>query len=222
MTELTKEELVVELKRYAGWDLGKENVKLTYEIWEKQYREIKDNLNLGYHGKLESVFEVGCGSGASLIFFEKDGIRCGGIDYSSTLLDVAGRVLETKDLECLEACQLPTEVKYDAVLSNSVFSYFDDIQYAEQVLDQMLKKSNYSMGILDIHNKEKEDAFYEYRMSLEADYKERYKNLPKLFYEKSFFEAFAEKNDLRIQFLPSTLEGYWNNEYIFHCYMYRQ
>ena len=60
----------------------------------------------------------------------------------------------------------------------------------------------------------------EYRINNTPDYKERYKDLPKLFYRKEFFQEFANKHNLKIVFEKSTVEGYWNNEFIFNCFMY--
>ena len=45
------------------------------------------------------TYEVGGGSGATLFLFEKDGIRCGEIDYSENLVEIARGVLQTNDIE---------------------------------------------------------------------------------------------------------------------------
>ena len=131
-------------------------------------------------------------------------------------------ISETDLLECYcdEAINLPTDIVYDSVLSNGVFHYFPDVKYAENVLEKMLKKARQSIGILDIHDIEKKEAFMEYRINNTPDYKERYKDLPKLFYRKEFFQEFANKHNLKIVFEKSTVEGYWNNEFIFNCFMY--
>ena len=85
----------------------------------------------------------------------------------------------------------------------------------------MLAKCHSSIGILDIHDKEKERAFKEYRIRNTEDYEERYKDLPKLFYPRQFFEDFARKHGLSIRFKESTVKGYWNNDFIFNCFMQR-
>lgn len=217
------EQIFLELKRSNGFDIVDNG--LAYSIWKTQYQQIKDFLEEdSENGKaiiLNSVYEVGCGSGANLYLFEKDGIKCGGMDYSCALIEIAHRVLKSKDIECAEASLLKTEPLYDAVFANSVFPYFDNEQYALEVLNQMLAKTNFSIGIIDVHDKEKEEAFLQYRKSIIEDYEERYKNLPKLFYNKQFFINFAEKNKLEIKFVTSTVKGYWNNEFVYNCYMYK-
>lgn len=76
--------------------------------------------------------------------------------------------------------------------------------------------------LLDVHDAEKRDDFLQVRRALDPDYDERYKNLDKLFYARSFFERFAEKHGLFVVFVDSTIEGYWNNPFIYHVYFYRE
>ena len=94
----------------------------------EQYERTKEALfaGLGKNIRECSVYEVGCGSGANLYLFEKDGMICGGADYSPNLIECAKKVLHTEDIICAEANQIPREPRYDALLSNSVFSYFAD------------------------------------------------------------------------------------------------
>lgn len=198
---------------------------LTYEALLKQYIQIKNELSFCAEGLqtqgIESLYEVGCGSGANLYLFEQDGIRCGGVDYSQSMIECAKTVLTSGDLVCDEAINLETETKYDAILSNSVFSYFVDEKYALEVLERMYKKANYSIGIIDIHDKEKEQDFITYRKKTVKDYEKRYQNLPKLFYSRQFFLDFAVKHHMNIKFAYSNIPGYWNNDFVFQCFMYK-
>lgn len=227
LTGNDKQKIFLELKRSNGFDLM--NGGLTYEALIEQYNQIKQELFCGWTGRSENsdhtncknVYEVGCGSGASLYLFENDGIQCGGLDYSEHLLESAKRVLRTKDLCCDEAVNLDTESKYTVVLSNSVFSYFEDEKYAYQVLEKMYEKTLCLIGIIDIHDIKKKEDFIRYRRQNIEDYEEKYKNLPKLFYSKNFFLDFAESHDMDIKFTRSTTKGYWNNDYVFHCYLYK-
>ncbi len=159
-----------------------------------------------------------------MYLFNEDGIRIGGLDYSENLIRIMREVFDDEILvECLcnEADQLPVEVKYDAVFSNSVFSYFPDFDYAEHVLERMLEKANSCIGLLDIHDKRTKEEFLAYRKATVENYEERYQNLPKLFYSKEFFSDFAVKHKLQIKFPAFQMPGYWNNEFVFHCFMYR-
>lgn len=85
----------------------------------------------------------------------------------------------------------------------------------------MLAKANKSLGVLHIHDKAKENEFIEGRRKLTPNYDEHYKGLPKLFYDKEFFTTFAKENNLKIEFVESNLKGFWDNPFVFNCFMYR-
>lgn len=209
------------LKRSAGFDVG--GGKLTLEAMIHQYNEIKAMLSARIKGgKLESVYEVGCGCGANLLLFENDGIECGGVDYSGAFIDIAKNVLRTDDLICDQAINTPVDKSYDAVLSNSVISYFENTDYALEVLEKMYAKAKYSIGIIDIHDIDKKEEYTAYRKSTVENYEEKYEGLPKLFYSKDLFADFADRHDMDIVISDSKVEGYWNNDFIFNCFMYKR
>lgn len=210
-----KKSVLLELRRCNGFDVVD---GMSYEAFYGQYEEIRDNLQK--YNKIESVYEVGCGSGANLYLFEEEGYRSGGLDYSQNLIKIARSVLRTKDILCAEAVDVMADKIYDAVFSNSVFSYFDDEQYAEKVLEKMYRKAGKAIGLIDIHDIEKKEAFISYRREIVKDYDERYAGLPKLFYSREFFEEFAKRHNMNIAILESDIEGYWNNRFVFSCYMY--
>lgn len=212
-------ELFVELKRCNGFDT--QGGKISDKELVNQYEWIKNRLTEGAPSKVKSVYEFGCGSGANLLLFERDGFTCGGIDYSESLIDIAKDVLKTKDLICSEAINTPEEPQYDCVLSNSVIAYFTDFDYARTVLEKMYKKTRYSIGLIDVFDSEKESAYVSYRRKTVENYDEKYADLPKLFYSRDFFTDFAREHNLRIEFCDSTVENYWNNDFIFNCFMYK-
>lgn len=215
------ERVFLELKRIAGFDVVGEG--LAYGQLYDQYKEIKNELEfhaLERERPVKSLFEVGCGSGANLYLFQKDGLKIGGVDYSAAEIEIAGKVLQNpKELICDEAVNISPAIKYDAVLSNSVFSYFESYDYAEKVLELMYQKADYSIGLVDIHDADKKEAFTAYRKQIIEDYEERYQGLPKFFYEKSFFLEFAWRHDMSIRFTKPGMQGYWNNDYVFNCFM---
>lgn len=217
---MDKRKVLKELKRAAGFDITQEG--LNEQALLLQYDMTRRNLSQGIHSSIElsSVYEVGCGSGANLFLYEGDGLRCGGVDYSQSMLDIAKEVLRTEDLLCDEAVNMKTDIKYDGVLSNSVFSYFTDLEYAGQVLEKMVEKSNFSIGIMDVHDLDRKEDFISYRKSTIENYEELYRDLPKLFYSRMFFEDFAKKYHLDICFPHFDMPGYWNNDFVFHCFMY--
>lgn len=214
-----KKAVFLELKRMDGFDVLEGG--LSYDALEMQYQETKKALCLRGGDK---VFEVGCGCGANLYLFHNDGFVVGGLDYSDVLVRVMRKVFSgAAMLECIcdSADRLPIDQKYTAVFSNSVFSYFPNQAYAVKVLERMLEKATSCIGILDIHDAQKKEEFLAYRKATIPNYEERYRNLPKLFYPKDFFLNFAKKHEVRIDFRESHMTGYWNNEFVFHCFMYK-
>lgn len=216
---------ILYLKQLDGFDSVKEK-NLNFKAIMAQHKATQDRLSFipnNLKSRIpQSVFEVGCGSGANLYMFEQDGIKTGGIDYSKGLIDMAKKILLSDDLNCDEAINIPTNLMYDSILSNSVFSYFNNLEYAQNVLEKMLEKCRYSIGILDIHDIEKKNDFINYRSKTVENYKELYSGLDKLFYSKSFFLHFAEQHNLDIMFSISDLSEYWNNDFIFNCFLYKR
>lgn len=214
--------IFMELKRSNGFDVVKNGIH--YESFLEQYRGMKERLSrpLPEDCGIRSVYEVGCGSGANLFLLEGEGMACGGIDYSPALLGCAKQVLHTADIRCDEACELPEKPEYDAVISVSVFGYFTDPGYAEKVLEKMCRKAKYAVGILELADAEKKEAYIAYRKELIPNYEERYKGLPRLFYHRAFFEEFARRHDLDVVISPMTMKDYWNSQFFFDCYLYKR
>lgn len=212
------QKIFLELKRLNGFDLREGGIPLSSLL--AQYERTKDLLRLSAG---QSVFEVGCGAGANLYLMQRDGIIVGGMDYSLSLVDTARCVLpDARELSCGAADAFDTTQTYDAVFANSVFSYFSDTDYAHRVLTLMLEKSRGAIGLLDLHDREKKQAFHDYSVATIPNYTERYKGLDKLFYSRTFFENFAQRNGLRVAFPSIDVPGYWNTPFVFHCFMYRK
>lgn len=202
------EELFMELKRLDGWDsTGKE---ITYSAFARQYEKTRNELSFDprYMGReIKSVFETGCGSGPMLLLFKQDGFEIGGMDYSDSLIASASEVLgDTKELYCGEAVCMDTSIKYDAVFSNSVFEYFPDEGYALKVLEKMYEKTNYSIGVLDVYDIRYKEEFVSYRESMNLVFEE-------MLHDSSWNIPGQER------FSFTKLEGYWNNPFVFDCFM---
>lgn len=154
--------------------------------------------------------------------FEKDGFRCGGLDYSSSLIEIARSVLQSTDIICGDAIDCPVTPLYDAILSNSVFCYFESEEYAFSVLEKLVEKANYSIGLIDIHDISTYEDYISFRKRTIDNYEEKYASLPKLFFSKESFVRFAEKHELEVVFTDSEVKGYWNNPFVFNCFLYKR
>ena len=218
------ENVFMELKRLTGNDTTGQGV--AYEALILRFQQFQDELMFGISGdktkQAYTVFEVGCGSGANLLLFQKQGFKIGGIDYSQSLINVANKCLSNPiELICDEADVINSEIKYDISFSNSAFEYFPDESYARKVLELMYKKTNYTMGILEVHDSKQKEQFIQYRKNTIKNYEERYKDLHKLFLPREFFLEFAEINKMDIKFCYPKITGYWNSDYIYDVYMYK-
>ena len=215
-----KRAMLLELKRIDGYDVVEGGIP--YESFMKQHEETRTALCLPEKG---SIFEVGCGAGANLWLFQQDGYSVGGMDYSEQMVSVLTNVFHGRGLReavCAEARHLPQEEKYDAVFSGAVFHYFPDESYAQEVMERMVGKSRGSIGIIEVHDAKKKDEFFAFRRQIDPDYDAHYQGLDKLFYEKSFFEDFAEKHTLRVSFEPVQVEGYWNAPFLYSVFFSRE
>ena len=212
------QDIFLELKRMNSFDVMEGGISL--DAWLELDAEIQQWLHLTHGGR---AFEVGCGAGANLYLLQRAGIIVGGTDYAEGLVAIARTVLpHAIELYAGEADAIDTTQKYDAVYANSLLHYLPNLGYAEHVLLRMLEKTTGVIGLIDVHDRDREEAFHAYRRSVIPDYDARYKGLSNLFFPRSFFEDFARAHDLRIVFTPMQLRGYWNAPFVSNCFMYRE
>lgn len=218
------EDLFMQMKIADGYDaLGE--LKITYADFRAQFDDMLyhlENSNSGKHIDAQSAFEVGCGCGPNLLLLQDKGLMVGGMDYSEGLIESAKRYIKTDDFTVGEAVRLKVEPKYDVVFSKGYFCYFESEEYAAKVMELMVEKANFSIGILDLFDAGKEAEFLAYRRKHIENYDEKYKGLGKLFVSKDFFIRFASEHHLEITFTDTNLAGYWNNEFIFNVFMHKK
>ena len=208
------------LKSANGFDTQDEEGY--YESFFKEWQRMEEMIH-SLAGDYESVYEVGCGSGVNLYLFNKlVGInKLGGIDYSDNLIKVAKSCIESEDIASGEADFINNE-KYDIVLSDSVFQYFPDSNYGESVLRKMLDKAKRVVAVTEIHDLDKMSEHMAYRRSMVENYDEKYAGLDKTFYSKEMFERVAKECGYECKFVLPTNDIYWNNKFVFDCYMVRK
>ena len=215
------------------------------EIWEKNYlvKAKKDlHVSAGYDG-LElaewkrltgyfidqiamkpgsDVLEVGCGSGAFLREFGK-AASLSGIDYSSKAIEKVAKALDG-DFRVAAAHEIPfDDHSFDVVVSLGVFFYFDSLEYARSVIEEMFRvvKPDGKVFIGEINDLEKKETAEKRR---EESDKERQghrvsdKQVDHLYYSKQFFTDIAEEKGLDIRFIDhdvKELDFYYNADYRF-------
>jgi len=211
--------LVMELKRANGFDVVGED-SVSFDSWMKH---IQTTIDM-FETEVNSLYEVGCGSGANLVMFQNFGIiKVGGIDYSKNLCIAAAKVTKSEDITCGEADSLPITPCYDAVVSDGVAHYFPSIDYAERVFERMAEKADKVIAVLDVHDAEKREEWLLHRRAVIENYDAKYSGLDdtKLFINKDYFRTFAEKHGLRLVFTDTEIENYWNGQYTYNVFMFK-
>lgn len=216
--------IYAKLKKLDGFDISVENEN-GYNCFLKEFESMLETMSrlVTDKGTIHSVYEVGCGSGANLFLFNNriEGFIGGGIDYSKKQIDTIRTVFpQMKDFTCGEAIELETNLKYDVVMSESVFQYFPSEEYARSVVEKMIDKAYKLVYIGEICDITYEEEQLNARREKIENYDELYKDLGRQFYSKVFFEEIATKHGKSILFTECENEEYINGKYMFNCYIY--
>lgn len=202
------------LKEADGFDVAVGDKNRYYRAFYEEFLRFYDAIS----SSINSVYEVGCGSGVNLFLFKNriNGVKLGGIDYSEKLLKTAASIGDNNDFTLGEARNMPIEPKYDLVMSEGVFEYFSSTEYAEIVLRKMISKSNLTVAVLGIYDKDKELELMNHKRSIIPDYDKKYEGLPKQFYSKEWFEKISREYEKNVSFSKPNNPEYWNSEYQFN------
>lgn len=201
-----------------GFDGG--TGKITVDNWKMFINFIEKELEIK---KKDSIYEVGCGSGAFLYHFYRKGHNVGGMDYSDSLIEIAKKVIKG-ELSVNEAIKLRDNKKYDFVVANSVFHYFTNLDYALAVIIKMLNKANKGVGIFDIPNKEleKESLLIRSKSLPKGEYEKKYKGLGHFYYDKEWFFDVAKKHNYKIKIFDQNINNYGNNCFRFNVFIIKK
>ena len=205
-----------------GFDKGAG--KMTEETWMKAVEIVKRELEIK---EGDFLLEVGCGAGAMLLPLSEIGIKVAGVDFSSSLIEVAKRAIPDLITHVGEACKLPFgSNEFDAVLAYSVFHYFPDYEYAERTLLEMLRvsKEDGKILIMDIPDFSKKGISEEHRRGAlsEEEYTRLYSGHSHLYYDKNWFKDFAERKGLFVKIVDQNMEGYGQCFFTFNVLLWRR
>lgn len=198
-----------------GFDSGAGKIKAI--DWIRYTKTIIEMLHIG-NG--DSVYEVGCGSGALLYSIsEHVKIRAGGNDYSESLINIAKEAFQNPgDFSYTEASLISTSPQFDYTISNAVFHYFSK-EHAAVVLERMLQKSKKGIAILEIPDLNTKDMSEEFRRGAlpKEVYDNKYKGLEHTYYDRSWFSEYANSLGYSIQLFDGFVPNYSQNKYRFGC-----
>jgi SAM-dependent methyltransferase len=169
----------------------------------------------------ETLFEVGCGSGALLYLFHELGYKVSGLDFSQKLINAARLALPIKSdyLIFAEANMCPVDVKADIVMANHVFHYFESFEYASEVLNKMIDKASRLVAIYGIPNvdlKKESESMRRGLLSVE-EYNKKYCGLDILYFSKNWFRQIAMDRGYCAMFYDHKMPGFAQNEFRFDC-----
>jgi trans-aconitate methyltransferase len=188
--------------------------KINSESWEQYIRFISKKLDLT---PSDSIFEIGCGSGAFLYLWYKEGHRVGGIDYSEKLISFAKQVMKGMIFQVSDANKVNTDEKFDIVVSNGVFFYFKNYTYANEVIEKMIMKARKTIAILELPDlAKKEESESARRAALpQGEYDKKYEGLKHLYFERDWFTQFSDKYGYKIETFDHIIKGYGNSPFRF-------
>lgn len=205
--------ILEQLIKADGFDSGAGAISV--QQWQAYVSWIKEKLNVQSQNTL---YEIGCGSGAFLYQFYKAGHQVGGLDYSSPLINIAQNIMPEMKFKCLPAIQMQTKPQYDIVVSNSMFHYLPTLTDAEKIVEKMLDKAKIKIAILDINDIQYKNRAQKIRQGALAkdEYTRKYHGLHYLFFDHSFFIKLAKRHQYNIDIFKQNIDGYQNNPFRFN------
>lgn len=214
----SSKEVLESLLKMDGFDSPTGNIDVS--DWVDYLNHITEVLELE---DSDSLYEVGCGSGAFLYSYYKRNHRVAGLDFSNDLISIAKKAMPKMTFDTQDAIELKTTEKFDVVLASSVVFYFPSYKYTQKVLELMIKKANKSIAILDvpdIDTREQCELFRRGTLS-ESEYKIKYDGLMHLYYPKNFWIEFAEFNNMKYRIEQQNINGYCNNEFRYNVFLFK-
>lgn len=146
----------------------------------------------------KDVLEVGCGTGPFLYLFYENGSNVYGIDTSEEAIACCKANMPRGHFKLTQADAIDFNKKFDVILSNSVFQYFDDISYAYKVILSILKllKPNGICIITDLFDIKKKDEYIKFRKKeaglTDKQWEQRYASVKHIYYDKDKLKRFIE------------------------------
>ena len=111
-----------------------------------------------------SVLDVGCGGGAFIYMLQMKLLALIGMELiTKTLIDIARKAIPNGCFVLDEAVNENfSDIKFDVVLSHSVFHYFPSLDYSKRVLKNWCRKisKNGFLVLLDINDEEHKSIYH--------------------------------------------------------------
>lgn len=214
-TNVSTNDILDHLLSIDGFDSG--TGKISSSAWVSFINNLIGDVKIE---KSSSIFEVGCGAGAFLYPFYKNGNVIGGIDYSEKLIKQCNTFFQSNCFKTCEANQIEIVPEFDFVFSFSVFFYFPDLSYASKVLKLMVEKAKKAIIVLDVPDLTKKTECENLRRKQypPGEYEKKYQGLNHLYYPKDWFrEQSLSLKCSQIHIFDQNIKGYFNSKFRFNC-----
>lgn len=187
------------------------------DAWRAYTRRVATTLGIADG---DSLLEVGCGAGAFLLPFAERGHPVAGVDYAPNLVAAARAAMPAGRFTAAPAHALP-EGGHDFVVSNGVFLYFPDLDYAAQVLAAMAARARTGLAVLEVPDKATEaQSLAARRGKLGAqEYAARYAGLDHLYFDRGWFAQALPGWDVTVE--SQAIEGYMHSPFRFNVFARR-
>ena len=173
----------------------------------------------------DKILEVGCGSGMILEPLSKQVSSVAGVDFASSLIAKIQQIIPNGEFHIAEANSLPFDsCTFDKILSFSVFQYFPDFGYAQDVLNEMVRciKNKGRICICDIPDLARKQLSEETRTQNAAHKDFKDDGLRHLYYPQVFFSSFFKDLDYKSEVFDNVVNGYINSNFRFNVVAYVQ
>ena len=164
--------------------------------------------------KPNKVLEIGCGNGSVLKLFSDQGSKVFGTDYVEKSIEICKQVMPNDQFKACEASILPFDNKFDLIMSNSVFQYFESWAYTKDVVEKLIShlENNGLLVISDIPSESQKDDLIDLRRSKlglsRKDWDKRYQDLPQQSYDEENFSQFISSLGLKSEIIkPSNYKS---------------
>ncbi len=215
-------ELILTLAAAGGYDMPCS--KMSVEDVESTGNGIGKLLGITNKSK---VLDIGCGTGVTIFVMQETPSVIYGIDYSSSLIDIARKLLPEGNFTCCEADAFSVPDSYfDCIISHGPFMYFPDYEYAYDVLGKMVAAlvPGGSGFILNIPDLDTEDACEQVRRKnlTKEEYEKKYGNHKHMHFSKEQFSQWFDNNGCVSSLEPHPCANYGYRDYRFNVLFTKQ
>jgi cyclopropane fatty-acyl-phospholipid synthase-like methyltransferase len=163
------------------------------------FQNFKNSFQTFLNYNPKKILEIGCGNGSVLYLFHEKAAEVYGIDFSEEAIEQCKNNMSSQNFAVSEADKIPFFEKFDLILSNSTFQYFNDVEYAQNVIKNAVSFLNKDgiFFISDLFDEEKKEEYIKFRKKelnmSEKEWNNRYYKINHLFLNKEKIVSFIKE-----------------------------